>query len=628
MSAYAKSGARQSVGTSEPEAPSRHSVGNAQRGATVAPAADVDPIGDFAALVGAPALGQALGDGGSASAAPGGGAGLPDGGEGGGERLPSALAGRLGVALGADLGHVRIHRGPEADRAAKAAHAQAFTRGSHIYFRAGAYAPGSAAGERLLVHELQHVVQANSGDPATGELSKPSDAAEREAEAVAAAVSQGEQVSDLGPETGPQTPFGGGAVQRKPDSGAPPVTSSNVAAPPALNAQDTANPSTATDGGVPSKDIGTHNALDSGVSAAFSQILGGYLLGADGSTVAADLAVTVPVQPPVSVKFGFGVELAREKKKLRLTIKASLSVGAELKSKAIPFIEAFVRAGIEGSFTANGDTLTECWNRILLLMRQNLETVDGDLAGVVFGDKDASYAKALAGMDDGESAESKAELFLESGLKFDKLNSKDKDELSGKHSTQSITGFAKEGGKVKAKQRATRNEHALAFPVVDGVTGKVLGWEEFDAEGKKTGDGLTLTASKEVSNSDVSLMLSGFSKVLGRTIDLAKNGRAQSGEEAKVAGNIAGMFEPAMTELGQLALEEKTKNKALSKVKDLAVKRSYALEVELKFPVGAKTELSVKVTNKSEITAEIGISGAKIEGGISQGSTILSYSSS
>lgn len=54
---------------------------------------------------------------------------------------------------------VRIHTGPAAADAAAACGAEAYTRGSHLVFGAGRFAPATAAGQRLLAHELTHVAQ-------------------------------------------------------------------------------------------------------------------------------------------------------------------------------------------------------------------------------------------------------------------------------------------------------------------------------------------------------------------------------------------------------------------------------------------------------------------------------------
>ena len=96
----------------------------------------------------------------------------------------------LGVDPGGDI---RLHVGERADKAAQAMGAQAFTLGSQdIYFREGAYAPGSLEGERLLAHELTHVLESAVGykdgpPPASSEREKSEQRADR-AEDVASRV--------------------------------------------------------------------------------------------------------------------------------------------------------------------------------------------------------------------------------------------------------------------------------------------------------------------------------------------------------------------------------------------------------------------------------------------------------
>lgn len=58
-----------------------------------------------------------------------------------------------------NLAHVRVHAGSEASRSAEAVHARAYTVGSDIVFGAQGYDPASRGGQRLLAHELGHVVQ-------------------------------------------------------------------------------------------------------------------------------------------------------------------------------------------------------------------------------------------------------------------------------------------------------------------------------------------------------------------------------------------------------------------------------------------------------------------------------------
>ena len=68
--------------------------------------------------------------------------------------------------------------------------ARAFATGNDVYFAKGEYNPGSADGDRLIAHELAHVVQ-QRGAPTSGPLtvSNPGDAMENEADAVAAQIS-------------------------------------------------------------------------------------------------------------------------------------------------------------------------------------------------------------------------------------------------------------------------------------------------------------------------------------------------------------------------------------------------------------------------------------------------------
>ena len=82
---------------------------------------------------------------------------------GAGVALPESVAGPMGDAMGADLSGVRVHADPEADQLSRSLQATAFTHGSDVYFTQGAYAPGTQGGQRLLAHELAHVVQGRAG---------------------------------------------------------------------------------------------------------------------------------------------------------------------------------------------------------------------------------------------------------------------------------------------------------------------------------------------------------------------------------------------------------------------------------------------------------------------------------
>jgi hypothetical protein len=62
-------------------------------------------------------------------------------------------------ATGADLRGVRVHHDERSDQLSQGLQATAFTTGNDIFFRKGAYNPGSPAGKELLAHELAHVAQ-------------------------------------------------------------------------------------------------------------------------------------------------------------------------------------------------------------------------------------------------------------------------------------------------------------------------------------------------------------------------------------------------------------------------------------------------------------------------------------
>jgi hypothetical protein len=83
--------------------------------------------------------------------------------KGGGSPLPDDVRAFMEPRFGADFGGVRVHTGGEAVQLTQDLKAQAFTHGQDIYLGAGRYDPGSAAGKRLLAHELTHVVQQTGG---------------------------------------------------------------------------------------------------------------------------------------------------------------------------------------------------------------------------------------------------------------------------------------------------------------------------------------------------------------------------------------------------------------------------------------------------------------------------------
>ena len=93
--------------------------------------------------------------------------------------------------FGHDFSRVTVHTDSKATESAEAVNALAYTFGSRIVFGRHGYAPGTARGNRLLAHELTHVIQHSFGTSDINDLtriSQPSDVQEGEAEHVAAAV--------------------------------------------------------------------------------------------------------------------------------------------------------------------------------------------------------------------------------------------------------------------------------------------------------------------------------------------------------------------------------------------------------------------------------------------------------
>ncbi len=76
-----------------------------------------------------------------------------------GSALPAETRAFMEPRFGADFSQVSLHTDAQADQLNRQLSARAFTTGRDIYFRQGAYAPGSASGQELLAHELTHVVQ-------------------------------------------------------------------------------------------------------------------------------------------------------------------------------------------------------------------------------------------------------------------------------------------------------------------------------------------------------------------------------------------------------------------------------------------------------------------------------------
>ncbi|MBH8575833.1 DUF4157 domain-containing protein [Nostocaceae cyanobacterium CENA369] len=78
---------------------------------------------------------------------------------GSGQPLAETIREPMEQAFGANFSGVKIHTGADSDRMNKSIQAKAFTTGQDVFFREGAYDPGSRGGQELIAHELTHVVQ-------------------------------------------------------------------------------------------------------------------------------------------------------------------------------------------------------------------------------------------------------------------------------------------------------------------------------------------------------------------------------------------------------------------------------------------------------------------------------------
>lgn len=77
----------------------------------------------------------------------------------GGQPLPDQVRAKMETAFGMDFSDVRVHVGQEASSIG----AIAYTWGTNIHFAPGQYNPHTIQGQKLLGHELWHVVQQKSG---------------------------------------------------------------------------------------------------------------------------------------------------------------------------------------------------------------------------------------------------------------------------------------------------------------------------------------------------------------------------------------------------------------------------------------------------------------------------------
>jgi hypothetical protein len=81
----------------------------------------------------------------------------------GGQPLESQLQKQMSEQFGYDMSGVKVHASQESNALNQELNAKAFTTGHDIFFKEGAYEPNSKDGQKLLSHELAHVVQQGTG---------------------------------------------------------------------------------------------------------------------------------------------------------------------------------------------------------------------------------------------------------------------------------------------------------------------------------------------------------------------------------------------------------------------------------------------------------------------------------
>ena len=99
-----------------------------------------------------------------------------------------------------DFGHVRVHDDAAAGLSAGAVNARSYAVGNHLAFAKGRYEPATAEGQRLIAHELTHVVQQGSSVESLPSRLRIDSTGEQNAERVAASLGVGGRLNE--PETG------------------------------------------------------------------------------------------------------------------------------------------------------------------------------------------------------------------------------------------------------------------------------------------------------------------------------------------------------------------------------------------------------------------------------------------
>ncbi len=108
-----------------------------------------------------------------------------------GQPMPEASRHFFEPRFGQDFSNVRIHNDSVAAKSAQSINALAYTSGSDIVFNHGQYSPGTESGQKLLAHELTHVMQQAGGKTIVQKKDTPAEkAAKEEAKKKAALITK------------------------------------------------------------------------------------------------------------------------------------------------------------------------------------------------------------------------------------------------------------------------------------------------------------------------------------------------------------------------------------------------------------------------------------------------------
>jgi outer membrane protein OmpA-like peptidoglycan-associated protein len=119
-----------------------------------------------------------------------------------GQPLDTASRETMETRFAHDFSHVRIHADQKAAAAADAINARAYTTGSHVVFGQDQFRPRADDGQRLIAHELAHVVHNDSASTVEPRISQAGEPVERAADRMAHAALTGTQP---GPQPAPRS---------------------------------------------------------------------------------------------------------------------------------------------------------------------------------------------------------------------------------------------------------------------------------------------------------------------------------------------------------------------------------------------------------------------------------------